>query len=113
MIKTDLDTFLKFIDQTGEQKHFKCGQCGNRPGLLVTVTDRAADTSIDLRYECYKMYARAIERALKAEALARELVDMLERATPRYLAGRPELDLDLVHEVNGLLKKAKEVLGDD
>ena len=23
MIKTDLDTFLKFIDQTGKQKHFR------------------------------------------------------------------------------------------
>ena len=23
MMKTDLDTFLKFIDQTGEQKHFR------------------------------------------------------------------------------------------
>ena len=45
------------------------------------------------------------------EALARELVDMLGRVTPRYLVGRLELDLDLVHEANGLLKKAKEVLG--
>ncbi len=53
------------------------------------------------------------ERADKAEALARELVDMLGRVTPRYLAGRLELDLDLVSEANGLLKKAKEVLGDD
>ena len=57
----------------------KCGQCGDRPGLLVTVTDRAADTSINMRYECYKMYARAIERALKAEALARELMYALKQ----------------------------------
>ena len=91
----------------------KCGQCGDRPGLLVTVTDRAADTSINMRYECYKMYARAIERAIKAEALARELVDMLERATPRYLAGRPELDLSAFLSAKRLLKKAKEVLGDE
>ena len=35
----------------------KCGQCGDRPGLLVTVTDRAAGTSINLCYECYKKYA--------------------------------------------------------
>jgi len=29
----------------------KCEQCGNRPGLLVTVADRAADTSINLCYD--------------------------------------------------------------
>ena len=46
------------------------------------------------------------ERADKAEALARELADMLGRVTPL------ELDLELVHEAYGLLKKAKEVLGD-
>ena len=53
------------------------------------------------------------ERADKAEALARELVDMLGRVTPCYLEGRLGIDLDAVYEVNGLLKKAKEVLGDD
>lgn len=52
------------------------------------------------------------KRSKQLEALVRELVDMLGRVTPRYLAGRLELDLDLVHEANGLLKKAKEVLGD-
>ncbi len=85
----------------------KCGQCGDRPGLLVTVTDRAADTSINMRYECYKMYARAIERAMKAEALVRELVGVID---------------DLCRQINqcGLDKQmwevyrtAKEVLGDE
>ena len=38
---------------------------------------------------------------------------MLGRVTPCYLEGRLELDLDLVHEANGLLKKAKEVLRDE
>jgi hypothetical protein len=38
---------------------------------------------------------------------------MLGRVTPCYLEGRPELDLDLVHEANGLLKKAEEVLRDE
>jgi hypothetical protein len=47
------------------------------------------------------------ERAEKAEALARELADMLGRVTPL------EFDLELVHEAYGLLKKAKEVLGDE
>jgi len=54
-----------------------------------------------------KGWPHAIERALKAEALARELADMLRRVTPL------ELDLELVHEAYGLLKKAKEVLGDE
>jgi hypothetical protein len=43
---------------------------------------------------------------------------MLERVSPRYLVGRlelvlDELVLDSVHEVNWLLKKAKEVLGNE
>ena len=63
-------------------------------------------------------WPHAIERALKAEALARELADMLGRVIPRYLVGRlelvlDELVLDLVHEANWLLKKAKEVLDDE
>ena len=73
---------------------------------------------VNTQYELYEVAEHAIERALKAEALARELVDMLERVIPRYLAGRlelvlDELVLDSVHEANWLLKKAKEVLGDN
>jgi hypothetical protein len=73
---------------------------------------------VNTQYELYEVAEHAIERALKAEALARELVDMLERVIPRYLAGRlelvlDELVLDSVHEANWLLKKAKEVLGDE
>lgn len=52
------------------------------------------------------------ERARKAEELARELVSLLE-VVSRYLEGRLELDLDLVHETNGLLERAKEVLEND
>jgi hypothetical protein len=40
-------------------------------------------------------------------------VDVLGRVIPRYLVGRLELDLDLVLEANGLLKKAKGVLSDE
>ena len=58
-------------------------------------------------------WPHAIERAIKVEALARELVDMLGRVTPCYLEGRLGIDLDAVYEVNRLLKKAKEVLGDE
>ena len=39
----------------------KCGQCGDRPGLLMAVTDRATGTNINLCYECYKKYARHIK----------------------------------------------------
>ena len=76
------------------------------------------NSGVYTQYELYEVAEHAIERALKAEALARELVDMLERVIPRYLAGRlelvlDELVLDSVHEANWLLKKAKEVLGDE
>jgi len=47
----------------------KCAQCGDRPGLLVTVADRAAGTNINLCYECYKMYARHVKDG-KAEWVA-------------------------------------------
>ena len=68
---------------------------------------------VNTQYELYEVAEHAIERALKAEALARELVDVLGRVIPRYLVERLELDLDSVHEANWLLKKAKEVLGDE
>ena len=85
----------------------KCGQFGDRPGLLVTVTDRAADTSINMRHECYKIYARAIERALKAEALARELVGVIDD-----LCGQIN-QCGLDEQMWEVYRKAKEVLGDE
>jgi hypothetical protein len=39
----------------------KCGQCGDRPGLLLAVTDRAAGTNINLCYKCYKNYVRHVK----------------------------------------------------
>ena len=39
----------------------KCAQCGDRPGLLIAVADRAAGTNINLCYECYKNYVRHIK----------------------------------------------------
>lgn len=53
------------------------------------------------------------ERADKAEALARELVEALKRATLRYLGGRLEVDLSAFLSAKRLLKRAKEVLGDE
>jgi hypothetical protein len=66
---------------------------------------------VNTQYELYEVAEHAIERAIKVEALARELVDMLGRVTPCYTEGRLGIDLDAVYEVNRLLKKAKEVLG--
>ena len=68
---------------------------------------------VNTQYELYEIAEHAIERALKAEALAQKLLNVLGRVIPRYLAGRLELDLDLVLEANGLLKNPKEVLSDD
>ena len=63
--------------------------------------------------EAREGWPHAIERALKAEALAQKLLDVLGRVIPSYLVGRLETDLDSVLEANGLLKKAKEMLGDE
>ncbi len=47
----------------------KCGQCGDRPGMLVTVTDRATGIEINLCYECYKAYALHVKGG-KSEPVA-------------------------------------------
>jgi len=47
----------------------KCGQCGDRPGLLMAVTDRVAGTNINLCYECYKNYVRNVKDG-KADRVA-------------------------------------------
>ena len=47
----------------------KCGQCGDRPGLLMAVTDRVAGTNINLCYECYKNYVRHVKDG-KADRVA-------------------------------------------
>ena len=48
----------------------KCDQCGSRPGLLMTVTDRAARTEINLCYECYKNYVRHVKDGKAREPVA-------------------------------------------
>jgi hypothetical protein len=53
------------------------------------------------------------ERADKAEALARELVEALKKATVRYLGGGLEADLSAFLSAKRLLERAKEVLGDE
>ena len=58
-------------------------------------------------------WPHAIERAIKAEALAQKLLNMLGRVIPSYIVGQLETDLDSVLEANGLLKKDKEVPGDE
>ena len=81
----------------------RCPSCGK----WLEVEDWEAAFIVQAR----EGWPHAIERAIKVEALARELVDMLGRVTPCYTEGRLGIDLDAVYEVNRLLKKAKEVLG--
>jgi hypothetical protein len=120
--KRDLLADLKFCDRAtqGPWRHEWNPDCSevyapgvDKPIILVGHDPYDADFIVQAR----EGWPHAIERALKAEALARELADMLERVIPRYLVGRlelvlDELVLDSVHEANWLLKKAKEVLGD-
>ena len=68
---------------------------------------------VNTQYELYEVAEHAIERAIKVEALARELVEALKKATVRYLGGRLEADLSAFLSAKRLLKKAKEVLGDE
>jgi len=42
---------------------------------------------VNTQYELYEVAEHAIERAIKAEALARKLLDVLGRVIPRYLVG--------------------------
>jgi len=187
MMKTDLDTFLKFIDQTGEQKHFRTVEIegldwtrgrkmrkemsemndifqvdylpdekkikinlpeevwknidtvimtrlfqeelvvekqkeGIERGSMMKKRDLLADLEairegatlfgdpnpgVNTQYELYEVAEHAIERALKAEALAQKLLDVLGKVISSYLVGRLEVDLDSVLEVNGLLKKSQ------
>lgn len=68
------------------------------------------DPGVRTEYELHEVAEHAIERALKAEALAQKLLDVLGRVIPSYLVGRLEVDLDSVLEANGLLKRDEEVL---
>ena len=45
----------------------KCAQCGDRPGLLMSVVDRSAGIEINLCYDCYKTYARYVKNGKAAE----------------------------------------------
>jgi len=62
---------------------------------------------VNTQYELYEVAEHAIERALKAEALAQKLLDVLGRVIPLHLVGRLEVDLDSALEANGLLKKSQ------
>ena len=53
---------------------------------------------VNTQYELYEVAEHAIERALKAEALAQKLLDVLGRVIPSHLVGRLELNLDSVPE---------------
>jgi hypothetical protein len=77
------------------------------------------DPSVRTEYELYEVAEHAIERALKAESLARELVGLLQmthRAVVTLLGGEdvpPEAVDHLAFGVAGKIRRAKEVLGDE
>ena len=48
----------------------KCEQCGDRPGLLMSVVDRSAGIEINLCYSCYKAYARHVKDGKAREPVA-------------------------------------------
>ena len=47
----------------------KCEQCGDRPGMLVTVRDRSSGADFSLCYDCYKAYRRHVKSG-KSEPVA-------------------------------------------
>ena len=119
-MKRDLKADLKLCNKAtqGPWRHEWTPDCSeiyapgvDKPIVLVGHDPHDAELIVQAR----EGWPHAIERAIEAEALAWELVGMLERVIPRYLVDRlelvlDELVLDSVHEANWLLKKAKEVL---
>ena len=81
----------------------------DKPIALVGHNPYDADFIVQAR----KGWPHAIKRAIEAEALAQKLLNVLGRVIPSYIVGQLETDLDLVLEANGLLKKDKEVPGDE
>ena len=47
----------------------KCGQCGDRPGMLVTARDRSSGADFTLSYSCYETDARHVEDGKAREVL--------------------------------------------
>ena len=118
MKKRDLKEDLKFCNRAtqGPWRHEWNPDCSevyapgvDKPIALVGHNPYDAEFIVQAR----EGWPHAIERAIKAEALAQKLLDVLGRVIPRYLVGRLETDLDSVLEANGLLKKDKEVPGDE
>ncbi len=74
---------------------------------------------VNTQYELYEVAEHAIERALKAEALARELakkMELMHMAVNALLLGE-DVPVEVVDRitlgVSSVLLKAKEVLGDE
>lgn len=117
-MKRDLKADLKLCNKAtqGPWRHEWTPDCSeiyapgvDKPIVLVGHDPHDAEFIVQAR----EGWPHAIERAIEAEALARELVDMLEKATLRYLGGRLEVDLSAFLSAKRLLERAKEVLGDE
>ena len=118
MKKRDLKADLKVCNRAtqGTWRHEWNPDCSeiyapgvDKPIILVGHNPYDADFIVQAR----KGWPHAILLVIEAEALAQKLLDVLGRVIPSYIVGQLETDLDSVLEANGLLKKAKEVPGDE
>ena len=122
MNKRDLLADLKFCDRAtqGPWRHdewnLDCSEVYapgvDTPIILVGHDPHDADFIVQAR----EGWPHAIERALKAEALARELVEALkhiERLTELVWQGVGPVTTEIRLAVEGALEKAKEALGDE
>ena len=114
MAKRDLKADLKFCDRAtqGPWRHEWKSYCSeiyapgvDKPIILVGHDPHDAEFIVQAR----EGWPHAIERALKAEALARELADMLGRVTPCYTEGRLGIDLDSVPKATVVRGKWKPI----
>ena len=103
MNKRDLKADLELCNKAtqGPWRHEWTPECSeiyapgvDKPIVLVGHDPHDAEFIVQAR----EGWPHAIERALKAEALAQKLLDVLGRVIPSYLVGRLEVDLDSVLE---------------
>jgi hypothetical protein len=103
MNKRDLKADLELCNKAtqGPWRHEWTPDCSevyapgvDKPIVLVGHDPHDAEFIVQAR----EGWPHAIERAIKAEALAQKLLDVLGRVIPNHLVGRLELDLDSVPE---------------
>ncbi len=109
----DLLADLKFCDRAtqGPWRHEWKSYCSEvyAPGVNIPIILVGHDPyDADFVVQAREGWPHAIERALKAEALARELMDALD-----FMLGDKSTRTDWLVEMGKTYSKAKEVLGDE